>query len=286
MKKFAFAVTAASGVAAIATHNDAEASTQHTVKNGESLWIIADQYGVSVDQLKASNNISGNMIFPGQVITVNGSNSDTTGGSGSQENTATSGSTYTVQNGDSLAVIAQNHGVSVDQLMSSNNLQGYIIHPGQTLNISGGNGGNNTTAEPTTAGATASQAPAHGQNTLPSQSGGRTSFNDQNLYDWGQCTYHVFDRRGQAGSNISTFWGDAKYWASAAQADGFQVNNTPAVGSILQSTSGQYGHVAYVEAINADGSLLISEMNYNTPPGVQDYRTIPASEVNSYAYIH
>ena len=52
MKKFAFAVTAVSGVAAIAAHNDAEASTQHTVKNGESLWAIADQYGVSVDQLK------------------------------------------------------------------------------------------------------------------------------------------------------------------------------------------------------------------------------------------
>ena len=94
--------------------------------------MIADQYGVSVNQLKSSNNISGNMIFPGQVITVNGSSS--TGGSGSQE-TATSGSTYTVKSGDSLAVIAQQNGVTVDQLMKSNNLQGYIIYPGQTLKL-------------------------------------------------------------------------------------------------------------------------------------------------------
>ena len=268
MKKFAFAVTAVSGVAAIAAHNDAEASTQHTVKNGESLWAIADQYGVSVDQLKSSNNISGNMIFPGQVITVNGSSS--AGGSGSQE-TATSGSTYTVKNGDSLEVIAQKHGVSVDQLMKSNNLQGYIIYPGQTLKIAGGSGSDTT---------------APSDNTPPSQTGGNQTFNDQNLYDWGQCTYYVFDRRGQAGSAISTYWGDAKYWAGAAQADGFRVDNTPAVGSIMQSSAGQYGHVSYVESINADGSLLVSETNYNTPPGVTDYITIPASEVYNYSYIH
>ncbi|WP_323703999.1 LysM peptidoglycan-binding domain-containing protein [Mammaliicoccus sp. Dog046] len=272
MKKFAFAVTAVSGVAALATHHDADASTQHTVKNGESLWQIADQYGTSVDQLKSNNNISGNMIFPGQVITVNGSSS--AGGSGSQDSTstATSGSTYTVKSGDSLDVIAQQHGVSVDQLMNSNQLQGYIIYPGQTLKIAGGSGSETAT---TTA-----------SNTQPTQTTGNQSFNDQNLYDWGQCTYYVFDRRGQAGSSISTYWGDAKYWAGAAQADGFRVDSTPAVGSIMQSTAGQYGHVAYVESINADGSLLISETNYNTPPGVTDYRTIPASEVYNYSYIH
>ena len=270
MKKFAFAVTAASGVAAIAAHNDAEASTQHTVKNGESLWVIADEYGVSVDQLKSSNNISGNMIFPGQVITVNGSSS--TGGSGSQESTATSGSTYTVKSGDSLDVIAQQHGVSVDQLMKSNNLKGYIIYPGQNLKIAGGSGSDTATAP--------------SNNTQPSQTGGSQSFNDQNLYDWGQCTYYVIDRRSQAGSAISTYWGDAKYWAGAAQADGFRVDSTPAVGSIMQSTTGQYGHVSYVESINSDGSLLVSETNYNTAPGVTDYRTIPASQVYNYSYIH
>ena len=37
--------------------------------------------------------------------------------------------------------------------------------------------------------------------------------------------------------------------------------------------------------VNPDGSILISEMNYNTPPGTVDYRTIPASQV-SYNYIH
>ena len=48
-------------------------------------------------------------------------------------------------------------------------------------------------------------------------------------------------------------------WASNAANDGYQVDNTPSVGAIMQS--GPYDHV-YVERINGDGSILISEMNY------------------------
>ena len=55
---------------------------------------------------------------------------------------------------------------------------------------------------------------------------------------------------------------------------------------IMQSTPGPYGHVAYVERINGDGSILISEMNYANGPYNMNYRTIPASEVSSYAFIH
>ena len=47
-----------------------EASTQHTVKSGESLWSIASKYNTSVDSIKKSNNLSNNMIFPGQVISI------------------------------------------------------------------------------------------------------------------------------------------------------------------------------------------------------------------------
>ena len=53
----------------------------------------------------------------------------------------------------------------------------------------------------------------------------------------------------------------------------------------MQSTPGPYGHVAYVERVNGDGSILISEMNYIWSIHM-NYRTIPASEVSSYAFIH
>lgn len=64
------------------------------------------------------------------------------------------------------------------------------------------------------------------------------------------------------------------------------MNNTPEAGSILQSSEGPMGHVAYVESVNDDGSVTVSEMNYNGGPFSVSERTISASEAGSYNYIH
>ena len=54
------------------------------------------------------------------------------------------------------------------------------------------------------------------------------------------------------------------------------VNNTPKAGAVMQTSQGAYGHVAYVESVNDDGSVKVSEMNYNGGPGVVSSRTISA----------
>ena len=72
MKKLAVAASVATGAVAVLSNHNAEASTQHTVKSGESLWSIASKYNTSVDSIKKSNNLSNNMIFPGQVISIGG----------------------------------------------------------------------------------------------------------------------------------------------------------------------------------------------------------------------
>ncbi|HLR20218.1 MAG TPA: LysM peptidoglycan-binding domain-containing protein [Staphylococcus sp.] len=273
MKKLAFAVTAASGAAAVISNHEADASTQHTVKSGESLWTISQQYGVSVDEIKQNNNLNNNIVFPGQVIEVGGSGSQEQGSSSNTSSQSSGGSTHTVKSGESLNTIASNYGVSVDEIMSANNLNGYIIYPNQTLSIpSGATGGSGGSGGSTTE--------------TPTQNTGSSSASDANLYDWGQCTWHVFNRRAETGKPISTYWWNADHWASNAAADGYTVNNTPSVGSIMQNYEGPIGHVAYVEQVNPDGSILISEMNYNTAPGTVDYRTIPASQATSYNYIH
>ncbi len=51
-------------------------------------------------------------------------------------------------------------------------------------------------------------------------------------------------------------------WANAAARAGYTVNNTPKAGAIMQTTQGAYGHVAYVESVNSNGSVRVSEMNY------------------------
>lgn len=92
-------------------------------------------------------------------------------------------------------------------------------------------------------------------------------------------------KRAANGNTISTFWGDAKNWASQAQADGFIVNNQPKKGAVFQTPLDVWGHVAYVERVNMDGSVFISEMNY-IAPYIVSTRTISASEARNYNYIH
>lgn len=44
--------------------------------------------------------------------------------------------------------------------------------------------------------------------------------------------------------------------------------------------------MAYVDSVNSDGSITIAEMNDTGDAYVTDTRTISASEVRSYNYIH
>ena len=53
----------------------------------------------------------------------------------------------------------------------------------------------------------------------------------------------------------------------------------------MQTSQGAYGHVAYVESVNDDGSVKVSEMNYNGGPGVVSSRTISA-QAGSYNTFH
>src|SRR5699024_4466323 len=81
-----------------------------------------------------------------------------------------------------------------------------------------------------------------------------------------QLTYTQLDnvliissiKKMEDGDPISSTWGNANQWASNAAADGHTVNNTPKEGSILQSSAGAFGHVAYVENVNSDGSIEVS----------------------------
>jgi surface antigen len=55
--------------------------------------------------------------------------------------------------------------------------------------------------------------------------------------------------------------GNAKDWAARAQLKGLQVNVRPAVGSVAVRTTGPYGHTAFVEAVNPNGTIKVSAYN-------------------------
>ncbi|WP_209121826.1 cell wall hydrolase [Alkalihalobacillus sp. BA299] len=48
----------------------ADANTTHTVRSGESLWLIGNQYGVPVASIKRANNKSSNMIYIGERLSI------------------------------------------------------------------------------------------------------------------------------------------------------------------------------------------------------------------------
>ncbi|RIN54229.1 CHAP domain-containing protein [Staphylococcus simulans] len=106
-----------------------------------------------------------------------------------------------------------------------------------------------------------------------------------NPYDDGECTDYVFEKVKDDGNMIGKSWGDAKYWADKAEEAGYTVNQQPKASSLLQSLRGEEGHVAYIEHVNDDGSLYVTEMNYVAPHKVTS-RTIQPQQVQNYHYIH
>lgn len=108
---------------------------------------------------------------------------------------------------------------------------------------------------------------------------------------FGQCTYYVFNRMAQVGTPIGhSMMGNAAEWPAYARSYGYSVSNSPSAGSAIVFQQGlagadpTYGHVAFVEAVNADGSLYISEMNLQGL-NVISYRTISASVAARATYI-
>ncbi len=90
-------------------------------------------------------------------------------------------------------------------------------------------------------------------------------------------------------------WGNAYNWDNRARAAGYTVDNNPEAGSIGQTDSGIYGHVFWVESVNGDGSINVTEYNnsyatylYSGSAHYGDFgaRTIPASQVWQHNYIH
>ena len=100
----------------------------YTVKAGDSLWNIANKYGVTVNELKSLNNLTNDSLSIGQVLKIPSSSSNNFS------------NTYTVKAGDSLWNIANKYGITVDELKNLNNLTSNTLSIGQVLKVpSGGN---------------------------------------------------------------------------------------------------------------------------------------------------
>lgn len=242
--------------------SDLRGITSYVAVAGDTAQSVAQKFGVTPDTVKWANNLAGDAITVGQTLRI--PNID--------------GVLYTVRSGDSIDSIAQRYNTNRERLVSYNDLEISGIATGQQIVLPGGI-------------LPASERPGYVSPTRTTvsravvYSGNAASVG--NRYDYGYCTWYVYNRRAELGRPVGSFWGNASTWEGYARGSGYLVNNTPAVGAVLQNgwQARGYGHVAVVESVNGDGSIFVSEMNY-AGWNIKSTRTISAGEASSYNYIH
>jgi len=211
----------------------------YTVRMGETLASIATKYGVTVSQIRWSNTnlYSNDSVATGDQIVL----------------PPIPGVVVNVKSSDTLDALASKYQVDPQNIYDFNRLRSTDLVAGTDLVIPDGVGG----AFP--------PPPALYQLLMRSGSGGGYPVKvlgcclgpyTANGFPVGWCTYYVATKR-----NV-TWRGDAGFWYQNASAQGYAVGPTPKVGSIMVTWESWAGHVAYVEAVNADGSWVVTEMNW------------------------
>ena len=114
-----------------ASNSLTEGTPFHQVKEGQTLIMIANQYGVEVQDLKVWNDLKVIQLVPGQQIRIIPNEI--------KEASSKSSSAYRiyiVKAGDTLSDIADKfYGVSITKLKAANNLKSSVVQPGMRLRI-------------------------------------------------------------------------------------------------------------------------------------------------------
>ncbi|MDQ6721045.1 MAG: LysM peptidoglycan-binding domain-containing protein [Candidatus Dormibacteraeota bacterium] len=211
----------------------------YSVAAGENLKTIAAKFHVTVSQIRWSNTnlISSDVVATGDQIFV----------------PPVPGVVVTTKASDTLESLAVKYQSDAQTILDFNRLRSPQLVAGTVLVIPGGVGG-------------AFPPPPTLWQTLI-QSGNAGAFHSVILgcclgpypatgFPVGWCTWYVATKR-----NV-TWRGDAGFWYQNASAAGYPVGPTPKVGAIMVTWESYLGHVAYVESVNADGSWVVTEMNY------------------------
>ncbi|WP_336950016.1 CHAP domain-containing protein [Staphylococcus hominis] len=259
MKKIATVTIATAGIATVGfAHHDAHAAENNGYNPNDP---TSYSYSYTIDQQGNYHYTWQGNWSPDRLNHTNDSNH--------------SQSSYNNYNNNSYNYNSNYSYTTNNNQTSTNNNQSYT-----TNNTTGGLGANTASTSDSNVKVTTQSAPRT-QSTASTQAFSGKTNSGANYYTWGQCTYYVYDK---VGGTIGNTWGNANNWANAAAQSGYTVNNTPKAGAVMQTTQGGYGHVAYVESVNSDGSVTVSEMNYQGV-GVVSTRTISASQASSYNYI-
>ena len=111
---------------------------------------------------------------------------------------------------------------------------------------------------------------------------------------WGMCersctSYTAWKVANVDGDMPTWGFGNAGDWTQDAQNQGIPTGTTPRAHAVANWTRGQfgpYGHVAFVEVVNSDGSVLVSEYNFVAPGQYDERLMTPGQSVMPDHYIY
>lgn len=98
--------------------------TEYVVRSGDTLWLIARRYNTTVEAIKKLNGLTSDSLSIGQILRL------PTRASGEE-----SYFEYTVRSGDTLWLLAQRYGTTINAIKSLNKLNSDILNIGQVLLI-------------------------------------------------------------------------------------------------------------------------------------------------------
>ena len=230
----------------------------YNVQSGDTLYLIADKFGLAIDSLLWENNLTlRSIIKPGQALKI----------------LPVDGLTHQVRKGETLGAVAKKYKSTVDDIIEFNNLaDASDIFVGDELILPHGR-------KPYVP----SPPVVKPKKTAKSYAYSRPTGDNCHTFVRGQCTWYVASRR------CIPWTGHAKTWLANARKMGFQTGNTPAKGAIISLretgwAARRYGHVGYVESFN-ETAVTFSEMNFKGP-WVKTIRTLDLNDPKIIGYIY
>ena len=230
---------------------------EYEAVDGDTITSIAEKFGIKPQTLRWSNDLTGDSVNVGAKLKV----------------PPVDGFVYTVKEGDTAKSIADKYSASEDKIIAFNDAEITGLKTGQEIVIPDGE----------------IPAPVARTNSFASVSGFRYGFTATyggNGYSAGYCTWHAANRRAQVGKPIPANLGNASTWKARASLAGLGTGSTPAKYAVLwHPPRDYYGHVAFVEDVLPDGSILVSDMNYPIW-GAVTTRVLTPAQAAAYQYIY
>ena len=106
----------------------------YRIKKGDTISEIAEKFGITTNELRTWNHISGNKIVAGKTLKVKGDETPTSYG----DNTTTSSSNqinYTIKPGDTMSGIATKYGIRNADIMKWNGLNNTKLIAGKNIKL-------------------------------------------------------------------------------------------------------------------------------------------------------